>query len=122
MNKLLVFVCCFWLVQAGMAQGTSTSMTLDEAINYAIKNQPAFQNYVVEQQISAAKRLQSVSAYIPKLTGSANLQNNLKLPSVALKFPNPITGVNEDLKIQPIRVQPVLTLPCLWWTLLPLVT
>ena len=100
MNKLLVFVCCFWLVQAGMAQGTSTSMTLDEAINYAIKNQPAFQNYVVEQQISAAKRLQSVSAYIPKLTGSANLQNNLKLPSVALKFPNPITGVNEDLKIQ----------------------
>ena len=100
MNKLLVFVCCFWLVQAGMAQGTSTSMTLDEAINYAIKNQPAFQNYVVEQQISAAKRLQSVSAYIPKLTGSANLQNNLKLPIVALKFPNPITGADENLKIQ----------------------
>ena len=73
---------------------------MDEAINYAIKNQPSFQNYLVEQQIAAAKQLQSVSGYLPKITGSFDLRDNLRLPIVALKFPNPLTGQNEDLKIQ----------------------
>jgi len=100
MYKIFISGLLFLYVQASFAQGNSVSMSLDEAINYAIKNQPTFQNYLVEQQISAAKHLQSISGYLPQLTGAASMQNNLKLPIVALKFPNPLTGETENLKIQ----------------------
>lgn len=75
-------------------------MSLKEAIEYATQNQPAFQNYKVAQRIAAAKNLQGISEYLPTLNGTAALQNNLKLPVVALKFPNPLTGTEENLKIQ----------------------
>ncbi len=99
MRKISYTLVLFLALQSVFGQN-SVNMTLDEAINYAIKNQPSFQNYVVEQQIAQAKRLQSISGYLPKINGNASLQNNLKLPIVALKFPNPITGEPENLKIQ----------------------
>ena len=99
MQKLFYALILVFTLQVSSAQ-TAVNMSLDEAINYAIKNQPSFQNYLVEQQISAAKKLQSVSGFLPKITGSFALQQNLNLPIVALKFPNPITGAEENLKIQ----------------------
>jgi len=99
MRTLFITGLLIFNLQAVWGQ-TTVSMSLDEAINYAIKNQPSFQNYVVEQQISAAKRLQSIAGYLPTVNGTANLQKNLKLPIVALKFPNPVTGEEENLKIQ----------------------
>ena len=101
MHKILLAFILLLSIQWGYCQSTGNlSLSLDEAINYAIKNQPSFQNYLVEQQIAAAKQLQSVSGYLPKITGSFDLRDNLRLPIVALKFPNPLTGQNEDLKIQ----------------------
>lgn len=99
MKKLFYTVILVFTLQMGFGQ-TVVNMSLDEAINYAIKNQPSFQNYLVEQQISAAKKLQSISGFLPKITGSFALQQNLNLPIVALKFPNPLTGAEENLKIQ----------------------
>lgn len=78
----------------------SYKLSLNEAIDYAVKNQPMFQNYKVDQQISSAKHLESVSKYLPKVNGTFDLRDNLKLPTIALKFPNPITGQDQQLKIQ----------------------
>lgn len=75
-------------------------MSLSEAIDYAIQNQPAFQNYKVDQQIVSAKQLESTAKYLPKLNGNVDFRDNLKLGQIALKFPNPVTGVDEEKTIQ----------------------
>jgi len=99
MQKLFYSVFLVLTMLASPGQST-VNMSLDDAINYAIKNQPALQNYLVEQKISTAKRLQAISEYLPNIAGSFSLQDNLNLPIVALKFPNPVTGLEENLKIQ----------------------
>src|SRR6476660_6357574 len=78
----------------------SLKMSLNEAIDYAQKNQPAFQNYKVDQQIASAKQLESTSKYMPKLSGNVDFRDKLKLGQIALKFPNPVTGVEEQRTIQ----------------------
>ncbi len=75
-------------------------LSLNEAIDYAVKNQPAFQNYRVDQQIASAKGLEATSKYLPKLNGTFDLRDNLKLGQIVLKFPNPITGLDEQRTIQ----------------------
>jgi outer membrane protein TolC len=75
-------------------------LSLSEAIDYAVQNQPAFQNYKVDQQIASAKGLEATSKYLPKLNGTFDLRDNLKLGQVVLKFPNPITGQDEQRTIQ----------------------
>ncbi len=75
-------------------------LSLNEAFDYAQSNQPAFQNYKADRQIAAAKKLESASKYLPKLNGSVDLRDNLKLGKVVLKFPNPITNIEEEKTIQ----------------------
>lgn len=77
----------------------SIKLSLPEAIEYAMQHQPAFQNYKVDQQLSIAKGLEATSKYLPKLNGSYDMRDNLKLGQIALKFPNPLTGEEQDLKI-----------------------
>lgn len=93
---MLTFVTVLYLKAA--AQETIT-LSLNEAIAYAMQQQPAFQNYKVEQQIAAAKGLEATAKYLPKVNGSYDMRDNLKLGQIALKFPNPITGQEQDLKI-----------------------
>ncbi len=82
-----------------MAQQTVT-LSLSQAIDYAVQNQPAFQNYKIDQQIASAKGLEATGKYLPKLNGNFDLRDNLKLGQIALKFPNPITGQDEQRTIQ----------------------
>jgi len=78
----------------------SFKMSLNEAIDYALKNQPTFQNYKVDQEIASAKKLESTSKYLPKLNGSFDIRDNLKLGQIVLKFPNPVTNQDETKTIQ----------------------
>jgi outer membrane protein TolC len=75
-------------------------MSLNDAIDYAVKNQPAFQNYVIDRQIASAKNLEAVSKYLPKANGTFDLRDNLKLGQIVLKFPNPLTNKDETKTIQ----------------------
>ncbi len=76
------------------------TLSLEEAISYAIDHQSAFQNYKVDQEIASAKKLESTSRYLPKVNGSYDMRDNLKLGQIVLKFPNPITNVEEERTIQ----------------------
>ncbi|MFN8299659.1 MAG: TolC family protein [Chitinophagales bacterium] len=77
----------------------SFKMSLSEAIDYALEHQPAYRNYKIDQQIASAKGLEAVSKYLPKLNGTVDFRDNLKLGQIALKFPNPVTGTEQDMKI-----------------------
>ncbi|HLP51837.1 MAG TPA: TolC family protein [Chitinophagales bacterium] len=99
MKKNLLFNVLLLLTLFAQAQ-QPIKLSLNEAIDYAIKNQPAFQNYKVDQQIASAKQLESTSKYLPKLSGNVDFRDNLKLGQIALKFPNPVTGIEEQRTIQ----------------------
>lgn len=96
-NFLLILLCS--VVVSGTAQ-QNFKMSLNEAISYASQNQPAFQNYKIDGQIASAKKLESVSKYLPKVNGSYDMRDNLRLGQVVLKFPNPITNQDETKTIQ----------------------
>lgn len=98
MKKLLIPA--FVLLIASVSAQQVMKLSLSEAIDYAQKNQPAFQNYKVDQQIASAKKLESTSKYLPKLNGNVDFRDNLKLGQIVLKFPNPVTGLDEQRTIQ----------------------
>ncbi|MDB5282565.1 MAG: hypothetical protein JWO06_1640, partial [Bacteroidota bacterium] len=98
--KKYIFTAAFGLLSGLLIAQDSYKLSLTEAIDFAMKNQPGFQNYKIDQQISAAKHLESISKYLPRINGSIDLRDNLKLGIVALQFPNPITGLEQQLKIQ----------------------
>src|SRR5688572_16821082 len=74
--------------------------SLQQAIDYAFEHQPAFQNYKVDQEIASARSLESVSRYLPKVNGYFDMRDNLRLGQIALKFPNPVTGEEQQLRVQ----------------------
>lgn len=98
MKKIFTWLFLFWHIVVSAQQ--SISLSLDQAIAFAVANQPQFQNYKIDQQISDAKKLESVTKYLPKLNGTVDFRDNLKLGEIALKFPNPITGLDENRRIQ----------------------
>jgi outer membrane protein TolC len=98
MKKLFVLMLVLWSVM-GYAQQT-VRLSLAEAIDYAIEHQPGFQNYKVDRDIAKAKNLEATSKYLPKLNGTYDMRDNLKLGQIALKFPNPVTGQDENRTIQ----------------------
>jgi len=99
MKKNFLLVVLVNLFISAFAQ-QSFKFSLNEAIDYAIENQPAFQNFKIDQQIASAKQLESTSKYLPKLNGNVDFRDNLKLGQIALKYPNPITGVDDQRTIQ----------------------
>ncbi len=99
MKKSFILVLGLFVCSCLSAQ-TTVKLSLEQAVNYAIQNQPAFQNYKVDQQIASAKQLEATSKYLPKMNGNVDFRDNLKLGQIALKFPNPLTGLDEEKTIQ----------------------
>ncbi|MES2620248.1 MAG: TolC family protein [Bacteroidota bacterium] len=99
MKKIFLLLSFSALIAPAFAH-SNLKMSLEEAISYAMKHQPGFQNYWLDQKITSAKKLESTSRYLPKLSGNVDFRDNLKLGQIALKFPNPLTGQEEQRTIQ----------------------
>ncbi len=65
----------------------SSKLTLNDCIEYAMKNQPAVRQSILDEDITRQDIRIALSGWLPQVTAQANLQHNLKLP-VAF-FPNP---------------------------------
>jgi len=55
------------------------SFTLQQSVDYALQNAPSFQNYKIDRQIANARNFESITKYLPKVTGAAEYRNNLNL-------------------------------------------
>lgn len=100
MKNIILFVLLAVVADSSSFAQQNLKMSLNEAITYASQNQPAFQNYKIDGQIASAKKLESVSKYLPKVNGSYDMRDNLKLGQIVLKFPNPLTNQDETRTIQ----------------------
>lgn len=99
MQRLVLTLLITVTTQILTAQSALT-LSLEEAISYATQNQPQFKNYGIDREIAGARKFQSITQYLPKVNGTVDFRDNLKLGEIALRFPNPVTGQDEDRRIQ----------------------
>lgn len=88
MKKPLLLFCLFFLVIKGIAQEKQMSLSLQEAINYAVKN--SYENKVSLNNIEAAKKKkwETTTIGLPQINGKVDYQNNLKQLFDAVDFNN----------------------------------
>ena len=56
-------------------------LTLNDCLHYALKNQPAINQSFIDQSIAELNKKIAASNWLPQVTGAANYQNYLQLPT-----------------------------------------
>lgn len=79
------------------AQGSTNSLTLEQAIAYAMEHNPNLQNKKLDVDYAKGQVLETTSIGLPQVNGSFNFQNNLELP--VFVFPNPATGEQTPIRV-----------------------
>jgi outer membrane protein len=78
--RLTLFVTASFMANWSFAQQEATAtFTLEQCIEYALKNSINAQNAVIDQQIAAARVKETVGLGLPQVSGSASIQHNEKL-------------------------------------------
>ena len=79
MKRGLIILNMLFVVAIGMAQQKEMSLSMKEAIDYAIKNN--YNNKVALNDIAAAKKKkwETTATGLPQVNGVVNYQNNLKI-------------------------------------------
>lgn len=106
-RSLPLLVLLFWSVGA-YAQQAAQSFTLEQCIEYALKNSINAQNATIDEYIAAARVKETVGLGLPQISGSASLVHNQKLqrffgtysddPNAFSFFPKNISGAqNGDI-------------------------
>ena len=70
--RLTLFVTASLMAMRSFAQEAPATFTLEQCIEYALKNSINAQNAVIDQQIAAAKVRETVGLGLPQITGSAS--------------------------------------------------
>jgi outer membrane protein len=91
---LLGFIAFFSIVNA---QTTSTSLSLEQAVSYALQNNTTLQNKKLDIDYARGQVLETASIGLPQINGKIDFNNNIQLP--VFVFPNPATGRNEPIRV-----------------------
>lgn len=99
LRRLFYFFCCIvlWLPLRSAAQQDSLPadghMSLEQCIRFALNNQPALKQSLIDASIQQTNINISLSAWLPQATVNANLQHYFELPTnVTANFANPSAG------------------------------
>lgn len=78
--RAVIFAISWWAVTDSYSQEQgSTSFTLEQCIEYALKNSINAQNAEIDQQIAAARVKETVGLGLPQVSGSVSIQHNEQL-------------------------------------------
>lgn len=70
-------------LEATFAQQTQR-MSVAEAVDFALKNAPAFQNYLLDEQVARRKTSEARTGYYPRLTGTVDARDYIKQQTIVL--------------------------------------
>jgi outer membrane protein TolC len=73
------------------------TFTLEQCIAYALKNQPAVNQSKIDEDIAKANRSIALAGYLPQVTGTANYQHYIQLPTTFLNLNGTVTRANTGL-------------------------
>ncbi len=79
MKRILPLLFILLLSIGVFAQETSQSFTLEQCIEYALKNSINAQNATIDEYIAAARVKETVGLGLPQISGSVSLAHNQKL-------------------------------------------
>jgi outer membrane protein len=82
-------------LSAQSPQAVADSLTLEECIRYALKNQPYVQQAAIDQEIAERDIRINLSGWYPQINATGNYQHYLKLPVIILpNFTDPTQPPN----------------------------
>jgi outer membrane protein len=101
MKKITLYIAAVFMIPQAYAQQNEIRLSIEEAVQFAEKNQPDFQNYLLDEKISERKMQEARTTYYPKISGTADLRNNFQrptivLPAEAFKGPGANAGSGEE--------------------------
>jgi outer membrane protein len=85
-HQLYIFLFCLsWIIPAQAQQrDTVATFTLSQAISYAQKHQTSILNAQIDEQIAKNTVKQTIGIGLPQLSGNANFQDFIKIPTSLL--------------------------------------
>ena len=88
MKKTGLFIICSFLITAAHSQSkdsSSFSLSLNQAVDYAMKNQFSVQNAELDKQIAEAKRKEILGLGLPQINGSFDHPAGQHLMQIAVQ-------------------------------------
>jgi len=70
----------------------STVLSLTECLKYALKNQPALNQSVIDEAIARANNAIGLSGWLPQVTGAASYQHYFELPTTFANLNGSLSG------------------------------
>lgn len=95
MKRIYTITAAFFLTVGAWAQdggSTQTTFSLDQAIEYALRNSVNAQNAWLDQEIAKARVKETTGLGLPQITGAAGLTYNQKLPRFFQRYTPPGSG------------------------------
>lgn len=106
--RLVIFAISWGAVTSSYSQEqASASFTLEQCIEYALKNSVTMQNMVVDEEIAKAKVKETIGIGLPQISGNINATTNPTLPRFFSRYAvaQGFSGIDEQTK------QPNLQIP-----------
>lgn len=104
----IILLAALLLVKAGYAQQDPTpapqAFTLEQCIDYALKNAITIQNATLDQQIAAARVKETVGLGLPQISGTVSLVNNIQLQRFFTTYTGGTGGFIDLSQIPNIKV------------------
>lgn len=94
---LICFAAHATSAQTQLPDTLGKTYTLNECISFALQNQPAVRQAMLDEEITHREIKANLSGWMPQITGTANLSRYLELP-VAV-FPNQTTGERQVVTV-----------------------
>lgn len=103
MKKYLLGPFAFWLSFSAAEAQQVAELTMKEALEYALENNPTTKNARLELLISKATVKETTAQGLPQVTGSYNLDYNPKIPVVFLPNQPPFGDPTNPSDVLPAR-------------------
>ena len=75
----------------------STILTLNDCLKFALKNQPTLNQSLIDQSIANINKKIATSSWFPQISGSANYQNYLQLPTAFSTVNGNLTAIKSGV-------------------------
>ena len=112
MKKTLIIVLSFIFFQMGFSQDQPKSLSLQEAIDFALENNRTAINAARDIEVAEQQKKETTATGLPQISASVDYQNNLKqqvslLPASAFDPLNGIRQLEEYYDLNALEIQPL---------------
>jgi outer membrane protein TolC len=95
-SNILLFLPVLLFAQTSPSDSTSSSLTLRQSIDFALKNQPVLKQAYIDEEINERDIRIGLSAWLPQITSSNSIQHYFQRPTGAATGAGAGTGTGQQ--------------------------